>query len=154
MNKLNVMNPRIRLIARSAFRTDEDVFEGVDLTDPTFHGNSANISVTAYVVRLLYKVCNRPLSENLIIKHIRDDHVNMAMYGNVKELLTNMESTGVAQVARGPIGNGWKLTDEMVKLITLFDPDEPEIVNVVMELSEEEIWKRLNEVVPKYRLPA
>ena len=76
------------------------------------------IPVSAFVVRLLHRT-NKPLSENLILKSIRQEKVHCVSH-NVHQHMVDMLTHGITRF----YGNTglWELTPDMVDLIADYKP--------------------------------
>lgn len=82
---------------------------------------SIMIPVSAYIVRLLH-IKNKPLSENFILKSIRDDRVHMVT-ATIHPHMLNMVATGIAAFV-GSTGL-FELSFDMKELIKNNSPKEP-----------------------------
>ncbi len=80
--------------------------------------SSIMIPVSAFVVRLLHRA-NKPMSENLILKNIRQEKVHCVSH-NVNRHMVDMLSHGIVRF-HGNTGL-WELTPDMISLIEDYRP--------------------------------
>ncbi|BAS04920.1 hypothetical protein [Ralstonia phage RSF1] len=110
---------RIQSMAMACFKSEESIAENLHLPD-----GHANITVSGFVVRTLYKNDNGPINENLMLKKVREGRVYMP-YENIKDVMLQLHVSGVVH----PTNKGYVLTDSMMEIIVEFSKPKEETDN-------------------------